>query len=178
MSAATLDVIAGDESHPAALAFHAINNAAQVAQFLETPGSIEEGRARIVELLADAGKHVGELYVENELLIAALDVLRADIKLRDELLAALEDDKRELLDDGLRQAKTIERLEATDTENKLRLCEAQKKAEDLTRDMAGALTEITELFNRARGIQLYHRAPARPHGVTTHEAPRMVAAGS
>ena len=196
-----------DETHPAALAFHAINNCAQIARGLETPGtdggSIEEDGACIVELLVDAGGHVGALHmlletrdrtiVSHEEQIAALraevfqrerilaerdEDLRADIKLRDELIAALEDDKRELLADGFRQAQTITRLEATDTENKQRLCAAQKTAEDLTRDMAGALSEITELFNRARGIQLYNRAPAQSHGVTIHEAPRMAAGRS
>jgi hypothetical protein len=184
------NTIAVDENHPAALAFHSINNAAQIviavearARWSDPPHTKDDLRqicvdtARITELLGDAGKHVGELYVENELLQRAIEEIHGDVKLRDELIAALEDDKRELLEDGMRQAVTIARLEKTDTENKQRLCEAQRKAEDLTRDMAGALAEITELFSRARSIRLYDVDRARPLELTSQEAPRMAAAG-
>jgi hypothetical protein len=81
-----------DENHPAALAFHALNNAARLATFLPDEG-IDDAGDRLVELLTDAGMHVADLY--------------AEVTLRDGLL-----------DENLRLAGTLLRLEATDTRNK------------------------------------------------------------
>jgi hypothetical protein len=92
-----------DENHPAALAFHALNNAARLATFLPDEG-IDDAGDRLVELLTDAGMHVADLY--------------AEVTLRDGLITALEEDKRFLLDENLRLAGTLLRLEATDTRNK------------------------------------------------------------
>ena len=182
MSAAGLNVLAVDDNHAIALAFHYINNAAQIARGLETPredgGSIEQDGSRITELLIDAGRHVGEVYGMLQEHERTIDELRGDVKLRDELIATLEDDKRELLEDGLRQAQTIARLEAINTEHATRLCAVQKQKEDLVRDLGDALSEVTDLFNRAQGIVVYDRTPARPRDTIIHEGPRMAAGRS
>jgi hypothetical protein len=149
------------------------DNAALVAsarQAIHDPQSLDYGDLHLAAVI----ERLDDVTVDY---LRRLEELRGDVTLRDELIAALEDDKRELLEDGMRQAVTIARLEKTDTENKQRLCEAQRKAEDLTRDMAGALAEITELFSRARSIRLYDVDRARPLELTSQEAPRMAAAG-
>ena len=180
MTAAVLNVAAVDENHPIGLAFHFINNAAQIARGLvdypNDTGSMAEDGARMLELLIDAGRHVGEVYGVLQQHERTIEELRGDVALRDALLAALDDDKRELLEDGARQTQTIARLEATDTARAIRLCEVQKQKEDLVRDLSGALAEITELFNRAQGIVVYDRTP--PRDLIIHEAPRMVAGRS
>lgn len=147
-----------------------------IASEINTGRQIARGLEEIEDLTYThlAGTRLDEILGEA---MTAIEELRGDVKLRDELLAALEEEKRELLEDGMRQAVTIARLEKTDTENKQRLCEAQRRAEDLTRDMAGALAEITELFSRARSIRLYDVDRARPLELTSQEAPRMAAAG-
>ena len=116
-----------DESTPAALAFHALNNAAQIATFLPDE-HIGDAGDRLVELITDAGMHVADLH--------------AEVTLRDGLITALEEDKRFLLDENLRLAGTLLRLEATDTRNKQELIVARNTIAELR---AGVTTDAPRM---------------------------------
>jgi hypothetical protein len=168
MTAVSAHLIAVDDNHPAALAFHSINNAAQIAVLLPDEG-IDDAGDRIVELLTDAGMHVADLNALLDKSQRAIEELRGDVKLRDGLIAALEDDKRELLEDGMRQAMTIARLEAMDTEKTQRLIAAEREVEEITRCAAAALEDVTVLFNRCNGARIRRGGPARPLGVRRAE---------
>lgn len=142
------------DNHPAALAEHYIRNAAQIAMGLNADGPTED-TARIVHLLAEASANVAALVVLLERQGRTIEEMRVE---------------------NVRLARTNQRLEATDTENKTRLAAAHRTVEQLVADMAELIDRTATLYNRARSITLSHDAPARPHSVTAIEPLRAVGA--
>lgn len=139
------------ENHPAVLAFHYLNNAAQILEgvVMELEGdfvALDAARARA--LLADGTKSVEQL----------VELFRHQERLIEEQRA--ENIKLSRDNSGLRLAN--EHLDATDTENKQRIIAAQHAAEAVAVDAEQLALHVADMIKRAREIKLYDVDRARP----------------
>jgi hypothetical protein len=151
MSSATL-------THPADRAVHAVNNALQIAFALRDSGHAEDA-SRIVQLLADVPADIAALATLNR---------------------SLEEDLQGLRDQGIADAREITSLRTVLGERNDRLALASRQVEQLLQSVSINQQRQTTDFNAVRTLRdtLDPSAAARPHSVTTTEAPRSIAAGA
>lgn len=153
-------------THPADRAVHAVNNAIQILIGIQQCNVLQPAKMDA----SDARR--------------LLEGVTADIQALQDFSRAQSAELLELREQGLHDAQCINRLEALNTkltqeaaESRRLVADAQGASEDLVRDLAPILEEVTAAFNFANRIRASLVAVRTPAGVTTTEAPRVAAAG-